>query len=83
MYVKCNYPTININGKEYKNRPVNMDNIITFDESTTTFNNVNVPSIKFTTIIMNDKRPEIIQWIFDDVNKRNFTLTSLYSMCKI
>lgn len=87
MIIICKFATVFLNdgmGKPYpyKNRYINLNNIVTFGESTastgiSTGNSVTYPSIKFTSVTRRGDAAQIYEWIFETEEARDQTLKEI------
>jgi hypothetical protein len=80
MYIKCEITSVDLNGKPYVNRPINMDYVTTFDASTTVSNDKSFPSIKFTTGNDKNAKYNILQWVFTNDVDRDSILERLHKI---
>lgn len=74
MIITCSIPSVDLNGNVYRNRHINLANIVAFDESNNHMFNLSHPSIKFTSITRRGDGAQIYEWIFETEEDRDKVL---------
>ena len=81
MVIECKYEEVIINNKVYRNRPININNVITFDKKEINNRDAkNVPIIRFTSTLINKQgKGELFDWLFESEKQRDEALETIKS----